>query len=286
MKHESSSNTLNRIETALHAAVSAISSFMPGKVGVDFKSGDDPVTEADRAADSVLRALLLRDGEGWLSEESADDLGRLGKERVWVVDPLDGTREFVAGIPEWCLSIGLVENGKAVAGGICNPATGEIFLGSLGTGVFYNGKAAQVSRKDSLTGATVLASRSEVKRGDWECFRSAPFHTRAMGSVAYKLALVSAGLADATWTLCPKNEWDIAAGVALVEAAGGFAGGPKNSPLSFNNKCSLLSGLVAGGANLRNEILDCIMHYWDANKVEMRSDDGARPGDNCCKVRA
>src|SRR5436190_13597464 len=123
--------TVERIKEALDEAVRAIARFIPGVVSVDFKSGDDPVTEADRVANSVLRDVLVRDGEGWLSEESAEDLTRIEKTRVWVVDPLDGTREFVAGIPEWCVSIGLVENGEATAGGVCNPATGETFIGSL-----------------------------------------------------------------------------------------------------------------------------------------------------------
>jgi myo-inositol-1(or 4)-monophosphatase len=104
------------------------------------RAGHDPVTEADRALDAVLRKELLREGEGWLSEESVDDPIRLQRARVWVVDPLDGTREFVKGIPEFCVSIGFVENGHPVAGGIYNPATDEIFLGSVDCGVTYNGK--------------------------------------------------------------------------------------------------------------------------------------------------
>jgi myo-inositol-1(or 4)-monophosphatase len=255
MNNSSYRDELERIATALQAAVDAISPFVPGNVKADFKRGDDPVTEADRAADRVLREILLRDGEGWLSEESADDLARLQKERVWVVDPLDGTREFVVGIPEWCISIGLVENGKAVAGAICNPATGETFLGSISTGVTLNGKKAAPSQRKSLAGATVLASRSEIKRGEWERFREAQLNIRPVGSVAYKLALVSAGLADATWTLCPKNEWDIAAGVALVEAAGGFVQEFGGAALSFNNKSPLKPGLLASSSSLKEEML-------------------------------
>jgi len=187
-----------------------------------------------------------------------DDLERLGKQRIWVVDPLDGTREFLAGVPEWCLSVGLVENGRAVAGGICNPATGETFLGSFGTGVTYNGKKVWASKKAVLAGAVVLASRTEVKRGDWERFRNAGFVIRPVGSVAYKLALVAAGMADATWTLSPKNEWDVAAGVALVEAAGGFARTLANLPLTFNNKTPLVSGLLAGAPCLREQLTSLI----------------------------
>ena len=85
---------------------------------MEFKAGGDLVTSVDYAVNQCLRELLVRDGDGWLSEETKDDHTRLEARRVWVVDPLDGTREFVAGIPEWCVSIGLVEDGCAVAGGI------------------------------------------------------------------------------------------------------------------------------------------------------------------------
>jgi myo-inositol-1(or 4)-monophosphatase len=246
---------LERIRGALQEAVIVISSFIPGAVKADQKSlGRGPVTEADRAANRVLREVLLREGEGWLSEESADDLARLEKQRVWVVDPLDGTLEFVAGIPEWCVSIGLVENGRAVAGGVCNPATGETFLGFLESGLTYNGKPARASVRTTLKGATVLASRSEVKRGEWEPFRKTPITVRPTGSIAYKLALVAAGLADATWTLTPKHEWDVAAGIALVHAAGGFAECLDKSTPTFNNQSPLFSGLIAGGLPLRERI--------------------------------
>jgi len=254
MKNGSNEEALLRIQEALRAAVSAVSRFVPGNVRADYKPGQDPVTEADRVANEVLRKVLLREGEGWLSEESVDDKQRLGKDRVWVVDPLDGTREFVAGIPEWCVSVGLVEQGRAVAGGICNPATDELILGSRETGVTLNGKPVQASQREGLAGALVLASRSEVKRGEWDRFRGAPFTIRPMGSVAYKLARVAAGLADATWTLVPKHEWDVAAGVALVEAAGGFVRDPKSASVRFNSASALLSGLVAGGPWLREAI--------------------------------
>src|SRR5271154_1710286 len=112
---------LQRIHAALEASHAVFARFTPGAIETEYKIGHDPVTEADRALDVVLRQNLLRDGEGWLSEESADDLSRLDKSRVWVVDPLDGTREFVKGIPEFCVSIGYVENGKPVAGGISKP---------------------------------------------------------------------------------------------------------------------------------------------------------------------
>src|SRR5580692_11440157 len=168
MTNHSHIEIIKRIQSAMEAARVVFSRFTAGAIDAEYKVGHDPVTEADRALDAVLRKELLRDGEGWLSEESVDDPIRLQRSRVWVVDPLDGTREFVKGIPEFCVSIGFVDDGRPVAGGIYNPATDEIFLGSIDSGVTYNGKPAQSTRRTSLDGALVLASRSEVKRGEWK----------------------------------------------------------------------------------------------------------------------
>jgi myo-inositol-1(or 4)-monophosphatase len=262
MKSSSSyAEILSRIQAALASARAVFDRFTPGAIEAEYKAGHDPVTEADRDLDAVLRKELLREGEGWLSEESVDDPVRLRKSRVWVVDPLDGTREFVQGIPEFCSSIGFVENGNPVAGGICNPATNETFVGAIDAGVLYNGQPANLSQRAHLDGALILASRSEVKRGEWKQFENAGFKIRPMGSVAYKLALVSAGLADATFTLTPKNEWDVTAGTALVASAGGYVATLDDSPLRCNNKSPLLSGLVASGPQLRRELLSLLQPH-------------------------
>jgi myo-inositol-1(or 4)-monophosphatase len=254
MTHHSQADILERIQSALHSTRVIFRRFTPGEVDAEYKSGHDPVTEVDTAVDRVLRKELLRRDEGWLSEESVDDLERLHRTRVWVVDPLDGTREFVDGIPEFCVSVAMVENGRPIAGGICNPATGELFLGSLDCGLTYNGQPARASLRRNLSEAVILASRSETQRGEWKQFAHAPFEVRAVGSVAYKLALVSAGLADATFTLTPKHEWDVAAGAALVESAGGFVCTLDQQPLACNRRSPLLSGLIAGGRSLRNPL--------------------------------
>jgi myo-inositol-1(or 4)-monophosphatase len=264
MTIDSHAEIVKRIQSALEAARLVFERFTAGAIDAEYKLGHDPVTEADRAADAVLRKELLRDGEGWLSEESVDDFSRLDKSRVWVVDPLDGTREFVAGIPEYCISVAMVEDGVPVAGGICNPASNEFFLGSLEAGLTYNGKPARPSQRTSLDGALLLASRSETKRGEWKPFEGAGFKIRPMGSVAYKLALVSAGLADATFTLTPKNEWDVAAGAALVKSAGGYVGTLDHQPLRCNNRDPLLSGLVACSASLQSELLALINEHLPA----------------------
>src|SRR5207245_1672576 len=122
MNHLLHAETLQRIQAALEIARHVLSRFTSGAIEAEYKIGHDPVTEADRQVDRLLRENLLRNGEGWLSEESVDDASRLTRSRVWVVDPLDGTREFVAGIPESCASIRLVYDGRRVAGATSNPA--------------------------------------------------------------------------------------------------------------------------------------------------------------------
>jgi len=255
------SDILTRIQAALDAARVVFARFTPGAIETEYKIGHDPVTEADRAVDAVMRENLLRDGEGWLSEESADDMSRLNKSRVWVVDPLDGTREFVQGIPEFCVSIGFVEDGRPVAGGVCNPATNETIMGAIDSGVLYNGRPARPSQRAALKGSLILASRSEIKRGEWQQFQGGDYQIRPLGSVAYKLGLVAAGLADITFTLSPKNEWDVAAGAALVESAGGFVATLDNTPLRCNNRNPLLSGLLAGGPLLRTQLVDLLQPH-------------------------
>jgi myo-inositol-1(or 4)-monophosphatase len=264
-KMPSGTETLERIARALDEAVGVLSQFVSGRVKADRKASDQSlVTEADRSVNRVLRESLLRDQEGWLSEEDPDDLERLKKHRVWVVDPLDGTREFVAGVPEWSISVAMVEGGRAIAGGVCNPATREIFLGSKETGITYNGKQARASKKDCLEGAVVLASRTEVERGEWARYQKASFVIHPMGSVAYKLAQVAAGLADATWTLDSRNEWDVAAGVALVEAAGGYVQFLSHLRPTFNNKVTRFPGLFACGLLLRDQLTSLLDHYSQA----------------------
>ena len=241
---------LVRIEAALLAARKLLEGFEAGAIASKRKANLDPVTEADLALDQLLRELLVDVGEGWLSEETRDDRSRLRLKRVWVVDPLDGTKEFVAGIPEWCVAVGLVEDGVAVAGGILNPAAGFLALGAEGAGCFLNGLGVTTSATTTIERATILASRNEVDRGEWERWTKSGLLVRPMGSVAYKLARVACGLADATWTLVPKNEWDVAAGVALVNASGGRVISIDGRELRFNQASPLLPGLIASGPNL------------------------------------
>jgi myo-inositol-1(or 4)-monophosphatase len=249
---------LSRIEGGLRTANAVAKQFVPGTFKVTDNGGLDVITEVDCRISKLLRDVLPSQGEGWLSEEDPDDRDRLSRKVVWVVDPLDGTREFVDGVPEWCISIGLVVEGVAAAGGISNPATDELFLGSLNCGVSYNNKSAQAKLATCLDGALVLASRQEYGRGEWERFERKHFTIRPTGSIAYKLALVSAGLADATWTLSPRHEWDVAAGVALVNSGGGCVATAQSTQLQFNRETTLLPGLVASGSGLWSQVVQLI----------------------------
>jgi len=256
----SRADDLARIETALARAQTVLARFTAGHVDHRTKRRGDPVTEADTAVDAVLRETLPAPGEGWLSEETADSAERLGCRRVWIVDPLDGTKEFVAGVPEWGVSVALVEDGVPVAGGVAIPPLGLTIVGADGAGVTVNGEPAGCRPLRSLDGIEVLASRSEFGRGEWRRFAGAPFAVRAMGSVACKLALVAAGRADATWTLVPKHEWDVAGGVALVRAGGGAAWLPAGGPPRFNAPRPKLAGLVAAPAGLEPALRTFLGH--------------------------
>ncbi|MDI9261001.1 3'(2'),5'-bisphosphate nucleotidase CysQ [Alicyclobacillus sendaiensis] len=213
-----------------------------------FKNPDerrDPVTTADLACDAFLkeRLLALLPEAGWLSEETKDRPDRLEKRWVWIVDPIDGTREFVRRIPEYAVSVALARDGEPVAGAVVNPATGDLFLGAVGVGAWRNGKPITCSR-DRGERLTILGSRSEMNRGEFEPFADV-LDVRAVGSIAYKLALVAAGEADGTFSLGPKHEWDIAAGVALVLAAGGQVHDGAGRPFRFNRPNTLTRGIVA-----------------------------------------
>ncbi|MBF0322691.1 MAG: 3'(2'),5'-bisphosphate nucleotidase CysQ, partial [Magnetococcales bacterium] len=238
------------VDAACQAGSAAMRYFRLGQrvsqaADVRDKGFDNPLTNADLEANRILHDLLIagRPDWGWLSEETVDDASRLQHERVWVVDPIDGTKEFIAGFPQFAVSIGLVVAGQPVAACIYNPASTELFTARRGAGACLNGKPVRTSDRDQLLGATCLASRSETQRGEWAPFET-EFRLTTMGSIAYKLALVAAGRYDVTFTLSPKNEWDFCAGLLLVEEAGGRVTTREGGAFSFNQIKSRTNSLL------------------------------------------
>ena len=236
-----------RIAAALEQAAELANTFSHHTVAVHHKGRDGPVTAADHALDDLLHQELVRQGEGWLSEETVDDGHRLEMERVWVVDPIDGTRGFLAGKAEWCVSVAMTIGGEATAAGILNPWEEQTFLAERGGTTTLNGMETRVTDHESLDGVLVLGSRGEIRWGAWNRLRGAPFKVKTLGSIAYKMALVAAGKAAAVISLEPKNEWDVAAGALLVEAAGGIVTDMDGQPMRFNRRDTLIDGVIAAG---------------------------------------
>ena len=241
---------------AAREAGSAVLPFFGEEQAVRFKSPSQPVTEADLAADRILREKLLaeRPEYGWLSEETQDSSERLTRRRVWVVDPIDGTRSFIAARPEWGISIGLAIDGEAVLGVIYNAATDELFHAARGRGA-WRGSEPIHTRGAHRDRPTLLASRSEIGRGELEPFRSA-YDIVPLGSTAYKMMRVAAGEADAFLSRGPKSEWDLCAAVVIVSEAGGRVTDSEGKRLSFNRPDPSVHGVIATSATAYDELRD------------------------------
>lgn len=253
----------NELHTVLKAAReitleagTAIRGYFKHSYEVRDKSYDNPVTTADLAADRILREGLTAafPDYGWLSEETVDDPTRLSRSRVWVVDPIDGTKEFIMGIPEFAISVALVEAGQVVLGIVYNPATQEMFHAVRDGGAFLNDAPMRVSAREQVSGARVPASRSECKRGEFEPFATT-FEITPTGSIAYKMALIASGQGDATWSRGPKHEWDVCGGALLVEEAGGRVTDLACQPYRFNQPRPKVNGVVATNGALHDEVM-------------------------------
>jgi myo-inositol-1(or 4)-monophosphatase len=247
------------VDTARKAALAAgevLKRYYDSEYEVGSKGHDNPVTAADLEADRAIKQALTSafPDYGWLSEETADNEDRLSKRRVWIVDPLDGTKEFIKKIPEFAVAIALIDNCEPIVGVTYNPMKREMFWSARGLGCHLGKSRAHVTRTRALHRASVLASRSETERGEWEAFHGI-MKVAPTGSVAYKLAMVAGGRADATFTRSPKNEWDIASGAALIIEAGGRITDIEGRPLRFNQRNPKIAGLVADNGILHDELM-------------------------------
>ena len=214
------------LDTARRAAAEAaarIARFAAGARESWDKAEDSPVTQADLAAHAAIERAIRASfpGDFVLSEESAAHGERAGRERLWIVDPLDGTKEFIAGIPEYAVSIALVIGEEPVVGVVHNPLTGECFSGARWRGAYLGEQRLRVSSATKLDQSVLLSSRTEQSRGQVDAWKDVVKEVRPVGSVALKLALVAAARGDVWLSMAPKNEWDVCAGHLLVREAGG-----------------------------------------------------------------
>jgi myo-inositol-1(or 4)-monophosphatase len=213
------------------------------------KAEDNPLTAADLESDRAIAARLCAafPDDAILSEETVNDPSRVAKRRVWIVDPMDGTKEFTRKIPEFCVSIALCEEGVPVVGVIHNPAAGATVWASRGAGCFRDGRPARVSEVTRLENAVVIASRTEISRDKFEAHRGWFKELRPVGSIAWKLACIASGEADLNVSLAPKNEWDVAAGDCLVTEAGGVYVAFDGARRVYNQPDPLIETFMAAG---------------------------------------
>lgn len=205
-----------------------------------------PVTEADLAVNTMLHdsLRLARPAYGWLSEETPDDPGRLACEALFIIDPIDGTRAFVAGEATFCHSLAIARQGRVVAGVVYLPALDRLYAASIGAGATVNGTPIQGSLCAALTGAHILTTKPNLAPERWP--GGVPEVTRSFrASLAYRLCLAAEGAFDGMITLIPAWEWDIAAGSLIATRAGLTVTTRTGSPLTFNTPFARNDGILA-----------------------------------------
>jgi len=211
--------------------------------GTDYRTWEKvpghPVCDVDLEVDAFLRERLAAvDPEaGWLSEETLDASDRIERRRLWVVDPIDGTRDYLKGRPGWCVSVALVEDRVPVLGVLSAPARGELWTAARGRGSARNGGALKVSPRAAITSARVPADQlPEVDRD--------LIAVDKPNSIALRIAMVAAGEADLVATLRWGFEWDIAAAALIAEEAGATVSGALGQPLAFNTASGEAFGVL------------------------------------------
>ncbi len=214
-----------------------------------------PVTEADIAVNTYLEETLrgARPDYGWLSEETEDNTDRLTAEKLFVIDPIDGTRSFMEGSYTWAHSLSVVTHGEVTAAVVYLPMKNRLYSAAKGLGAHLNNAPIRSSNAARLEGASVLLARPALDPRHW---KSGPpsIERNFRPSLAYRLALVAEGRFDAMLTLRRSWEWDIAAGALIISEAGGAVSDRTGAPLRFNNAEPLLSGVVASGAEMHADI--------------------------------
>jgi len=210
--------------------------------------GQGPVTEADLHVNKQLCADLqaARPDYGWLSEETEDDDARLKTDRQFIIDPIDGTRSFIAGHKDWTHSLAITENGTPIAAVVYQPMRDRLWTAALGQGATLNGMPINATADKPMDTVTVLTAKPNLDPKYWSA-GVPPFKMHFRSSLAYRLSLVGQGRFDAMLTLRPTWEWDVAAGALIVTEAGGIVTDQTGAVPVFNNPHPQNNGMVAAG---------------------------------------
>ncbi|MGE0565098.1 MAG: 3'(2'),5'-bisphosphate nucleotidase CysQ [Pseudolabrys sp.] len=222
------------------------------------KHGASPVSEADIAVNDFLAARLppLAPDAGWLSEETEDNTARLDAASLWIVDPIDGTRAYLDGKPDWSISVALVENGRPVIGGIYAPVTDELFLAAAGDGATVNGARIRADLADTLNGARLAGPQSHLRKLVEINPRLLP--QPKIHSLALRLARVAQGDIDAALASRNSRDWDLAAADLLVHEAGGAMTDFEGRPPVYNRPNPVHAALIAAGAARHAAVLELL----------------------------
>jgi myo-inositol-1(or 4)-monophosphatase len=240
---------------AVSAIVRDAGGIAAARFGTDYKSWEkapgNPVCEIDLEVDSFLREKLtaLDPEAGWLSEETLDSSDRIERRRIWVVDPIDGTRDYLRGRPGWCVSVALVEERTPLLGVLDAPMRGEHWRAEKGLGAWRNGKRLRASGRAELAGARVPTD--QLPRIDRDLVAVAK-----PNSIALRIALVAAGEADLVATLRWGFEWDIAAAALIAAEAGATVSGALGQPLAFNSASGEAFGVLVAAPGIHAEAVE------------------------------
>lgn len=254
------------IVEAAHAAGELAGELRAKGLEVAYKAGNSPVTNADLAADVLLRERLgqARPDYGWLSEETADDPARLCKRRLFVVDPIDGTRAFLNDRPWWAVSIAVVEDQRPIAGVVFAPEVGETYAARVGAGATLNGEPIRTSETCVLEDCAMAGDPRMFTSPRWP-IAWPQMRVEQRNSTAYRMCLVAAGAFDAAVAPVPKHDWDVAAADLIATEAGCFVGDHFGRTFSYNGESPLQASLICAAPGLAPLILERVRHIATAS---------------------
>jgi myo-inositol-1(or 4)-monophosphatase len=220
------------------------------------KGHDSPVSEADIAVDEFLRARLSREGFGWLSEESQDDRTRLSAERLFIVDPIDGTRSYLAGREDWSIVAAVVDKGRPVAAAVYAPVDDELYLAASGQGATRNGSRIVTTGGSALAGARIAGPKSMLDR--LTSIDPETIHEPKIHSLALRMTRVAEGRIDAAFASINAYDWDLAAADLLVHEAGGAMTNLTGEALVYNLHDPVHGAILAAGRDRHASMLDLV----------------------------